>query len=882
MHLVYNFNFANPNQLNDLIRSKQMNKKLSLLIGCFCLCFYAFAQLPYQNPNLSPKKRADDLLLHLTLEEKAALMQNASPAIPRLSIKAYEWWNEALHGVGRAGLATVFPQAIGMASSFNDQLLHRVFTAVSDEARAKTTQFSKTGGLQRYQGLTMWTPNVNIFRDPRWGRGQETYGEDPYLTSQMGMAVVHGLQGPATEKYDKLHACAKHFAVHSGPEWNRHSFNAENISPRDLWETYMPAFKDLVQKADVKEVMCAYNRLEGKPCCSSNRLLTQILRNEWGFDGIVVSDCWAINDFYTPGAHETHRDKSHASAQAVLNGTDIECGSDYASLPEAVRNGLIDEKNIDRSLRRLLKARFELGEMDTDVFWNKIPYSVVDSEEHKKLALRMAQESIVLLQNKKNLLPLSKRMKIAIIGPNANDSVMQWGNYNGFPSHTVTLLEGIKNILPEALIIYEPGCDLTADVTLQSVFQQCSANEKQGFSATYWNNIKQEGAPDVIEHISTPFHFITTGATTFAAGVNINNFSARYESVFCAEKAEDISFRFQTQGDTRLSIDGKEVASGRNFKNKAKVYTLQAEAGKKYTIRIDFTFRNRDATLDFDMGRELPVNLAQTIKRVKSADVVIFAGGISPAVEGEEMHVNILGFKGGDRETIELPAIQTRLLGELKKAGKKVVFVNFSGSAIGLSTESEMCDAILQAWYPGQAGGTAVANVLFGNYNPAGRLPVTFYKNTKQLPDFEDYSMKGRTYRYMTEKPLFSFGHGLSYTVFRYENATLSTSVIGYGEKTTLTLSVSNIGKRDGEEVVQVYLRKVGDKEGPSHALRAFRRVAIAKGAVAQVEISLSKSDFEWFDTATNTMRAIEGEYELLYGGTSDTEQLKSLSITVK
>lgn len=633
-----------------------------------------------------------------------------------------------------------FPNPLAWGASFNNELLLQVFTAVSDEARAKSTQFSKNGELQRYQGLTMWTPNINIFRDPRWGRGQETYGEDPYLTAQMGMAVVRGLQGPEDQKYDKLHACAKHFAVHSGPEWNRHSFNAEDINPRDLWETYLPAFKDLVQKANVKEVMCAYNRLEGDPCCGSNRLLMQILRNEWGYQGLVVSDCGAVSDFYMDNAHKTHPDKEHASAGAVLNGTDVECGTNYASLPQAVRDGLISEESIDTSVRRLLKARFALGEMDTEVSWNSIPYSVVDSKEHRELALRMAHESIVLLQNKKNILPLTKKMKIAVVGPNANDSVMQWGNYNGFPSHTVTLLEGIKQYIPEAKIIFEPGCDHT-------------------------------------------------------------------------------------------SAD---------------------------------------------------IDLAKSIQRIKGADVVIFAGGISPSLEGEEMSVSIPGFKGGDRETIELPAIQSRMIAELKKAGKKVVFVNFSGSAIAMPAEKESCDAILQVWYPGQAGGTAIADVLFGTYNPAGRLPVTFYKSTSQLPDFEDYTMKGRTYRYMTEAPLFPFGYGLSYTTFQYGNAALSAPTIGYGEKVTLTIPVSNIGKKDGEEVVQVYVRRPGDTEGPSHALRAFKRVAIAKGQASQVEIPLLKEDFEWFDTNTNTMRPIEGEYELLYGGSSDMNHLKSVNITVK
>ncbi|MDR0977035.1 MAG: glycoside hydrolase family 3 C-terminal domain-containing protein, partial [Prevotellaceae bacterium] len=600
-----------------------MKTKLHLLLGA-CCCAWLLSctgTAPYQNTTLTPQERAVDLVGRLTLDEKVSLMQNNSPAIPRLGIKEYNWWNEALHGVARTGLATVFPQAIGMAASFDDVLLHDVFTAVSDEARAKSTRYSEAGGLKIYQGLTFWTPNINIFRDPRWGRGQETYGEDPYLTGQMGMAVVRGLQGTVSaDGYDKLHACAKHFAVHSGPEWNRHSFDAANIAPRDLWETYLPAFKDLVTKAKVKEIMCAYNSFEGEPCCDSNQLLMQILRDEWGFDGVVTSDCWAIADFYQEGHHEAYPDSASASAAAVLSGTDIECGNSYRSLPEAVAAGQIDEQQIDVSLVRLMKARFELGEMDEKVSWRDIPYSVVDNDAHRALALKMARESIVLLQNRGNVLPLNKTARVAVMGANAADSTMQWGNYNGFPSHTVTLVEGIREYIPGAT--YERGCDLVAD------------------------------------------------------------------------------------------------------------------------------------TLD----------LAAAVRRVKDAEVVVLAGGISPRLEGEEMRVEVPGFRGGDRETIELPAVQGKLIALLKKAGKKVVFVNFSGSAIALTAESKLCDAIVQAWYPGQAGGTAIANVLFGDYNPAGRLPVTFYQSTAQLPDFEDYSMKGRTYRYMTDRPLFPFGYGLSYT----------------------------------------------------------------------------------------------------------------------
>lgn len=861
-----------------------MNTGLKFALGvCSLSLLFSCAQkLPYQDTSLTAEQRAEDLLPRLTLEEKVALMQNASPAIPRLGIKEYDWWNEALHGVGRAGLATVFPQSIGMGASFNDSLLYEVFNAVSDEARVKSRIFSENGVLKRYQGLTFWTPNVNIFRDPRWGRGQETYGEDPYLTGQLGMAVVRGLQGPEDGKYDKLHACAKHFAVHSGPEWNRHSFDAENIAPRDLWETYLPAFKDLVQKADVKEVMCAYNRFEGEPCCGSNRLLMQILRDEWGYKGIVVSDCGAISDFYRPGTHGTHPDKEHASAGAVLSGTDLECGGEYGSLADAVKAGLIDEKQIDVSLKRLLTARFELGEMDEQPAWAEIPASTLNSKEHQDLALRMARESLVLLQNKNNILPLNTGLKVAVMGPNANDSVMQWGNYNGIPGHTVTLLEAVRSKLPEGQVMYEPGCDRTSREALQSLFSECSINGKPGFSAEYWNNRICEGEVVATDQISTPFHFATTGATTFAPGVEITNFSARYESVFRPLQSGDVAFRFQLDGEVTLMVDGEQVAQKVYVKNPTNLYTLQAKAGKEYHIEILFKQRNERATLDFDLGKQVEINLNLAVEKVKDADIVLFAGGISPSLEGEEMPVEVPGFKGGDRTDIELPAVQRDLLKALKKTGKKVVFINYSGSAIGLVPESNTCEAILQAWYPGQAGGTAIVDVLFGDYNPAGRLPVTFYKDAGQLPDFEDYSMKGRTYRYMQQQPLFPFGHGLSYTTFTYGEANLSKNTIGDGGAVTLTIPVSNAGQRDGDEVVQVYLRCMADKEGPHYTLRAFKRVHIPAGETKQVTISLTYESFEWFDTATNTVHPLKGTYELLYGGSSDKNKLKTIVMNVQ
>jgi len=843
-------------------------------------CGAVAQQLPYQNTSLTPDKRADDLLKRLTLEEKVSLMQNASPAIPRLGIKTYQWWNEALHGVGRSGLATVFPQAVGMAASFNDALLFDAFTAVSDEARAKSNKYGESGGLRQYQGLTFWTPNVNIFRDPRWGRGQETYGEDPYLTSRMGVSVVRGLQGPADAPYDKLHACAKHFAVHSGPEWNRHSFNADSIAPRDLWETYLPAFKSLVQEADVKEVMCAYNRFEGEPCCGSNRLLTQILRDQWGFDGVVVSDCWAIADFYKENAHATHKDAKTAAASAVLSGTDLECGSDFRTLTQGVKDGLIEESRVDVSVKRLLVARFELGEMNETNPW-PVPYSVLDSKEHKDLAAEMARQSMVLLQNKGNILPLAKNLKIAVMGPNANDSVMQWGNYNGTPSHTVTLLEGVRALLPSAQIIYEPGCDRTTDVAVGNLFNECTSNNAKGFTAQYWNTREQQGEPVATASITTPFQFTTMGATAFAPGVNIRDFSAKYTTTFTPTKTQDVVFQLQAAGRANLLINGQQVSRPNQYNAPTNVYTLKATAGTPYTLEIQFSQGDADASLNFTFGPLVPMELTATINKVKDADVVLFAGGIAPSLEGEEMRVTIPGFKGGDRTDIELPGIQRRMLQALKAAGKKVVFVNFSGSAMGLVPETESCDAILQAWYPGQAGGTAVADVVFGNYNPAGRLPVTFYKNVNQLPDFEDYSMKGRTYRYMTQAPLFSFGYGLSYTQFTFGKAAISSKKIKRGDSVTLTIPVTNTGKRNGEEVVQVYLRKVGDAGGPIKTLRAFKRLPIASGKTASVKLTLKADQLQWFDENTGTVQPTKGQYELLYGSSSNAKDLQTLKLTI-
>ena len=837
--------------------------------------------LPYQDTSLSPEQRASDLLYRLTLEEKVALMQNNSIAIPRLDIKPYEWWSEALHGVARAGLATVFPQTIGMAASFNDSLIYEVFNAVSDEARVKNRMFNQHGQYKRYQGLTVWTPNVNIFRDPRWGRGQETYGEDPYLTGRLGMAVVRGLQGTNDTKYNKLHACAKHFAVHSGPEWCRHSFNAENIAPRDLWETYLPAFKDLIQKAQVKEVMCAYNRLEGDPCCGNNRLLQQILRNEWGFNGIVVTDCGAISDFFQKKKHNIYPDAKHASAVAVRNGTDLECGKDFNSLTDAVKSGLIKEESIDISVLRLLKARYELGEMETYHPFAHIPDSIVDCNAHRTLALQMARETIVLLQNQKNLLPLQKNKTIAVVGPNANDSVMQWGNYSGTPSHTVTLLKALQERLPENKIIYEQICGHVEGHIWNSLFENCSINGKKGFEAIYWNNREFKGQVAATDQIDTPFHFSGEGSTAFAAGVNLSDFTGIYKTIFRPTQTGHASFRLMSNGKVTFFIDGKQVTQKYNIKNPSNVYTFPFQAGKEYSLELHFEQMKDNPYFNLDLVEKVPIDMKKTLKRLKHADIVIFAGGISPLLEGESMNVSAPGFKGGDRENIELPLIQRQILAELDKAGKKIVLVNYSGSAMALVPETKSCDAILQAWYPGQEGGTAIADILFGDYNPSGKLPVTFYQSTEQLPDFSDYSMKNRTYRYFKEEPLFPFGYGLSYTQFKYGEATLNTDSLTHGGKIVLNIPITNIGKYNGEEVVQVYLRRKDDTDGPQKTLRQFKRIALTKGASGHATIELPYDSFEWFDTQTNTMRTMKGEYVILYGSSSRDSKLQTTSIHI-
>lgn len=900
-------------------------KTLLLTLSLLATASVGFAQkYPYQNPDLSPEERADDLLSRLTLQEKAQLMQDISEAIPKLGIQRYNWWNEALHGAARSGIATVFPQAIGMAASFNPELLRQVMDVASTEQRIKYIEARKHGNVKRYEGLTVWTPNINIFRDPRWGRGQETYGEDPYLTTQMGYAAVTGLQGEPFQKvydgvssldgywrdYDKLHACLKHFAVHSGPESERHYFDVKDLSQRDLFETYLIAFETLVKTTDVHEVMCAYNAFEGQPCCGSDKLLTQILRNEWGYKGIITSDCWAIRDFHGgPGHHNIFPgDPALASANAVLSGTDIECGSSYKALPIAVQRGAISEADIDISVHRLLVDRFRLGEMDDDriVSWNQIPVSQLANEESNELALKMAQQSMTLLQNRNNVLPLNKEgLKIAVIGPNAADSIVMWGNYYGTPRRTSTVLQALMtDRLPGQTITYYKASELVNDEVFESVLTQCTApNGKAGFEAKYWNNSERKGKPAAEVQYSSPWQLSTGGATVFANGVKVNGFSAQYTTRFHA--SSDIELRLDgfCAGEGEFLVNGDTIVKYRtNGGIRPAKGTVKVKAGEFYDIVLNFRHNQGDAQFSFNLGVMQPTDLDRLVANTKDADVYVYCGGISPLLEGEEMKVPYEGFKGGDRTSIQLPKIQRETLRRLHQTGKPVVFVCMSGSAMGLAPEVQNCDAILQAWYGGQQGGQAVADVLLGKYNPAGRLPITFYKSVEDLPDFHDYNITNQTYRYYKGKAVFPFGFGLSYSKFEYgmarcrkitrthsadESVTNNTNSNFYSvdtqEQTETLLNVrvpvTNTSSVDGEEVVQVYLRRDDDVDGPIRSLRGFCRVNIPAGQT--VEVTVPVTDLRTFNPETCRMEFVPGSYTIYVGSSSREEDLQEINISL-
>jgi beta-glucosidase len=867
----------------------------TLLLACVPMLAAAQSRAAEERPWLDTSRgfeeRAALLVSRMTLEEKAAQMQNNAPAIERLGVPAYDWWNEALHGVARAGEATVFPQAIGMAASFNVPLMGQVADAISDEARAKHHRFFAEGKHGRYQGLTFWSPNINIFRDPRWGRGQETYGEDPYLTSRLGIAFVRGLQGD-DPTYRKLDATAKHLAVHSGPEADRHTFDARP-SKRDLYDTYLPAFEALVKEADVDAVMGAYNRLYGESASASTFLAGELLRGQWGYKGYVLSDCWAIVDIWKH--HKIVATPEEAAALAVKNGTQLDCGNTYAeSVPVAVRKGLLAEAEVDKAATMLFTARMRLGMFDPPerVKWTRIPYSVVQSPKHDALSRTMAQESIVLLKND-GVLPLSKATRhIAVIGPTADDTMALLGNYYGTPADPVTILRGIREAVPNAEVVYARGVDLVEGredpaalplVEAQYLRPEAGSTER-GLRGEYFRNADLSGTPTLVrvdaqvgfgwDRGSPTDNLMARGEVAGDQALPSDGFSIRWSGQLLPPVTGRYRLEAAANDGMRLYLDGTLLVDG--WRNADRLHAAGAEvelvAGRAYEIRLEYYERERDAGVRLAWavpGAEPPFE--EALEAARGADAVVFVGGLTGDVEGEEMDVNYPGFVGGDRTDTRLPATQRRLLEALRDTGKPVVLVLTAGSALAVDWANQNLPAIVMAWYPGQRGGNAVADVLFGDYNPAGRLPVTFYKADETLPAFDDYTMQGRTYRYFAGEPLYAFGHGLSYTRFGYSGLRLDRASAGADQSVRVTVTVTNQGQRAGDEVVQLYLRPLASAHGRVlKALRGFERVALQPGQSRELTFTvLPQRDLRRYDEQAGTYVVEPGAYEVQVGASS-------------
>ena len=803
----------------------------------------------YLNPDLPIEKRVEDLVSRMTLKEKVSQMVNGAAAIPRLKVPEYNWWNECLHGVARNGIATVFPQAIGLAATWNINLMHNVADVISTEARAKYNYAIKKNDHGIYKGLTFWSPNINIFRDPRWGRGQETYGEDPYLTSQMGVAFVKGLQGN-DPNYFKVIATPKHYAVHSGPEPDRHIFNAI-IDNHDLYDTYLPAFEACIKEGGAFSIMCAYNSFRGSACCGSPALLHKILRNDWGFKGYVVSDCGAIHDIYAN--HKQVGTAPEAAAVAVKSGTDLNCGRTYSSqLIDAVKKGFLSEKDIDTAVKRLFTARFKLGMFDPPdkVEYSKISIKENNTEEHRELSLKAAKESIVLLKNRNNILPLKKDLKnIAVIGPTADSYLMLLGNYNGTPSKYVTPLQGIINKVKDLnktganiQVNYEPGCNLVKEGTVvhNLLSGLLNYNGNEGLNAEYFKSNDLSGSPFFtrLDPISGPNWIYGAKLPSFE-GVNKLS-SIRWNGIITAPATGDFNFIIKSDGGYKLYIDDKVVMD--NWKNQSlstKSSSIHMEKGKSYNFKLEYSIKTHRPQLIVDWELLNVDNFKNAVNIAKNSDVVIFVGGITAQLEGEEMHVGLPGFKGGDRTNLKLPDVQENLLKSIYSTGKPVILVLTSGSALAVNWENENLPAILQLWYPGEEGGDALADVLFGDYNPAGRLPVTFYKSIDQLPPFEDYNMKGRTYRYFEGKPLYPFGYGLSYTKFQYSSLNVPNEIKA-GDKAEISAEVQNTGKLAGDEVVQLYIKNLtASVTVPNLSLEGFKRIHLRPGEKQTIKFEL-------------------------------------------
>ena len=852
----------------------------------------------YLDTRHSFEERAADLVSRMTLDEKIAQLQNNAAAIPRLNVPAYEWWNEALHGVARAGSATVFPQAIGLAATFDPRLMHEAATAISDEARAKHGEAQRRGQHGRYQGLNFWSPNINIFRDPRWGRGQETYGEDPYLTSRMGVAFVTGLQGD-DRRYMKVGATAKHYAVHSGPEAERHHFDV-HPSEQDLYETYLPAFRALVKEGHVSSVMGAYNRVNGESASASPRLLQGILREEWGFDGYIVSDCDSIEDIFKQ--HKIVESAEAAAALGVKSGLDLNCGQTYAALAGAVKQELVTEAQIDVSVRRLMLARMRLGMFDppAQVKWAQIPYAVNQSPRNDQLALRAARSSIVLLKNER-LLPLSRDIgTVAVIGPTADDVMALLGNYYGTPAAPVTVLQGIRAAVgAKTKVLYSRGADLVAGreepraaPAIDTAYLRPSPDSTaHGLKGEYFSGRDFAGQPLLTrtdarvsfrwDRGSPTDDLVAQGQLPADKALPSDNFCIRWSGQLLPPVTGRYEITVGADDGFRLFIDGKQVIDSWqiNSRMQSKSAFVNLRAGKAYDIKLEYFDNIRDA--EVRLGWRLPgakPPFEEAVDAAKAADVVVFVGGLTGDIEGEEMKVSYPGFAGGDRTDLRLPATQEKLLEAIQATGKPVVLVLTTGSALAVDWAKEHLPAILVAWYPGQRGGDAVADVLFGGTNPAGRLPVTFYKASEKLPAFDDYNMRGRTYRYFDGEPLYPFGYGLSYTQFEYSGLQVDHARIAEHDTVRVSLDVKNVGSRAGDEVVQLYVREVAPVERRAlKALRGIERLTLEPGETRRASFTLvPDKDFTHYDVEHKRYAVTGGGYELQLGASSSDIRLKS------
>ncbi len=855
----------------------------------FCLALIApllslplAAQTPtYRDLSQPFTVRARDLVSRMTLEEKVSQMQNGAAAIPRLGIPSYDWWSEALHGVARAGVATVFPQAIGLAATWDDSLMHQVATVISDEGRAKYYDAQAHDEHGTYHGLTFWSPNINLFRDPRWGRGQETYGEDPYLSGRMAVQFIRGMQGD-DPKYLKVVATVKHFDVHSGPEPDRHTFDAV-VSDRDLHESYLPQFRAGVEQGGAYSLMCAYNRIDHKAACGSDLLLTDILRDSWGFKGYVVSDCGAISDIWE--RHHVVATVAEAAALGVRSGDDLSCGDEYRHLVDAVHRGLISESAIDTSVYRLMLARMKLGMFDPpdSVPWSKLGMNIIDDSAHRALALQAAEESIVLLRNQGGLLPLAKGLRtIAVIGPNADQASVLAGNYHGTPANPITPLRGVREALgPHTDVIYARGSDLVSGLPIWD-----------GVPAEFLGGRGNHGAvrEEVFASRDTVGKPVATladtaiaadwGAGAPRAGLDSNNFAVRWTATFTPPTSG--VYRLGLKGAMRytLALDDSVIVRSRDPRHGDEYQdsrltgsdSLTLTGGRHYRITVVATDSTGPADLSLVWVPPASWLASQAVDAARRADAVVLVLGISPQLEGEESGVHLDGFSGGDRTRIDLPDAQEQLLRQVAAVGKPTVLVLLNGSALAVNWANEHIPAIVEAWYPGESGGTAIARVLFGDYNPGGRLPVTFYHSVADLPPFDDYDMAGHTYRFYDGPVLYPFGFGLSYTTFAYDSLRTDRDTLFAGDTLGVSVDVTNTGTRAGDEVVQLYVQHLGSAvPRPREDLRDFQRVHLAPGETRTVHLRLAAASLAYWNAAGGGW-TLEGEPIRLEVGSSSAD----------